>query len=215
MALGKMFTTEERLEISEAVKDLETHTSGEIIPVIAEASAKYFVHVVFYATIFSYLSLFFLAYFADISNLLMPVFGIVLFILFMLLFKIKKIKYFLVSKKDKERTSFQLANFVFFEKNLHKTRDKTGILIFVSLFERKVIVLGDEGINSKIDQSDWDGVVNFIRAGIKSGKMIKGLKKGIESCKSLLEKFFPIKDDDTNELSNELVIIEEKDLSVF
>lgn len=215
MALGKLFTAEDKLIISEAVKDLELHTSGEIVPVVAEASARYFVHVVFYATIFSYLSSFFLAYFLNISNLLMPVFGIVLFILFMILFKIKKIKYFLVSKKDRERTSFQLANKVFFEKNLHKTRDKTGILIFVSLFEKNVIVLGDEGINSKIDKTDWETVVDYIKAGIKSGKLIDGLKEGINSCKSLLEKFFPIKEDDTNELSNELVIIEEKDLSVF
>ena len=215
MVLGNLFTQKDRLLISDAVKKLETTTSGELVPVIAHSSARYFVYVLFYAAIFSYLITFFVAYSFNISILLLPLIGLLIFILIIPILRLKAIKYFLISKRHRELAVREFAKKIFFQKNLHKTRDKTGVLIFISLFERQVLILGDEGINSKIAQEDWENIVHIIKTGIRSKQTIDGLKNGILACKGHLEKFFPIKSDDTNELSNELVLIDEEDLNLF
>ena len=88
------------------------------------------------------------------------------------------------------------------------TRDKTGILIFISVFERKVWVLADEGINEKVDRDTWQEIVDIVTLGIKEKRQGSALCNAIKRCGELLENNFPIKPDDTDELDN--LIIERK-----
>jgi putative membrane protein len=43
----------------------------------------------------------------------------------------------------------------FFNHGLYRTRDKTGLLVLLSVFERRVWILADRGINAKVPQSEW------------------------------------------------------------
>ncbi len=91
----------------------------------------------------------------------------------------------------------------FLDEEVFLTRERTGILIFVSLFERRVHVIGDSGINSKVRAEDWGDVVADILEGIKENKMSEGLILAIERCGRLLESHgVEIRDDDSNELSD-------------
>jgi putative membrane protein len=74
--------------------------------------------------------------------------------------------------------------------------------------ERRVELIADQGINQKISQSQWDAIVKHIIQGIQQNKLIPHLCESIENCGKLLTEHFPIKTDDTNELKNELVILE-------
>jgi len=94
------------------------------------------------------------------------------------------------------------------ESGVYNTRDRTGILIFISLMEHQVILLADSGIDEKIEQKQWQQMVDHIIAGIKSGKIADHLCKSITDCGILLEQYFPIKEDDTNELANEIEELE-------
>jgi putative membrane protein len=99
------------------------------------------------------------------------------------------------------------ASLAFLSEEVFKTRERTGILIFLSFFERRVIVLGDSGINAKVKQSDWDGVVQSIVKSIKEGRPTDGLVEAIGQCGELLEKHGVVRRrDDTDELSNSLRI---------
>ena len=55
------------------------------------------------------------------------------------------------------------------------TRDRTGILLFVSLFEHRIEVVGDKGINDKVQQEEWGEVVDLLRAGVRRGDLAGGL----------------------------------------
>lgn len=95
------------------------------------------------------------------------------------------------------------AALAFVEEEVFATRDRTGILIFISLFERRVEVVGDTEINARVEPEDWAHVVEDILLGIKSGSLASGLASAIERCGNLLvDRDLIVRDDDTNELSD-------------
>ena len=99
----------------------------------------------------------------------------------------------------------QRAEMAFLEEEVFHTRHRTGILLFLSLFEHRVIVIGDSGINQKVEQGQWDGIVQTVVAGIRAGRPGEALVAGIRQCGELLERYgVAIQPDDFDELSNEL-----------
>jgi putative membrane protein len=93
----------------------------------------------------------------------------------------------------------------FYRNGLNNTRDRTGILIFISVFERKAFVLADEGINAKVDTGVWQEVVNLVVNSIKDHQQTDGICRAVRRCGELISEHFPIKKDDTNELGNLIV----------
>ena len=91
----------------------------------------------------------------------------------------------------------------FVEEEVFNTRERTGILIFISLLERRVEVVGDSGINALVNPEDWAHVVEDILRGVRSGTMTDGIVKAIDRCGQLLEeRGVEIRDDDENELGD-------------
>lgn len=93
----------------------------------------------------------------------------------------------------------------FTAEGLHHTRDHTGVLIFVSLFEHRVQVLADRGIDEKVNPGTWDEVVRILTAGLKSGMACDAFCQAIERCGDILASHFPRPPDDQDELPNQLV----------
>lgn len=115
---------------------------------------------------------------------------------------IKEKRSLLEFKKDVR----ELAEKEFKKLGMTGTRDKTGILLFLLLGERKFYILADEGINSKVDQDTWDKVRDEIQNNFREGNFSSGIIKGIERVGIILSEHFPIRKDDTNELSNKVIL---------
>lgn len=117
-----------------------------------------------------------------------------------------------VSLKDKKqigkknKSIRELAEEEFVKLNMHATRDKTGILLYLILSERQFYILADSGIHEKVDEGTWDKVRDEIQKEFLDGHFTEGLIHGIGRVGEILGKHFPIKPDDTNELSNKVVI---------
>jgi len=104
-----------------------------------------------------------------------------------------------------DRRVAQRASEAFISEEVFKTRDRTGILIFVSVLERRVLVVGDSGINAKIEKDDWREVVRRVVDGLKAGKPGDGLVDGIALCGTLLERHgVARRADDRDELTDEI-----------
>lgn len=99
-----------------------------------------------------------------------------------------------------------LAEKEFYRLNMHATRDKTGILLYFLLGERKFFILADKGINEKVDTGVWGDVSKKIQENFINGYFSKGIIEGINDVGKLLSEHFPIKPDDVNELTNSVVI---------
>lgn len=93
----------------------------------------------------------------------------------------------------------------FYEKGLYRTRHETGILIFMSLLEHKVWILGDRGINERIDPSSWQEMAGELARGIANGRGCDALCTVIDRCGLELSRHFPRQADDVNELGDDLL----------
>ena len=101
------------------------------------------------------------------------------------------------------------AEAAFLENEVFATRDRTGILIFLALFERRVVVLADSGITGTVDQSAWEGLVERLVAAIREGRPAEGLEEAVRECGRILEENrVDRRPDDRDELSNRLRIEE-------
>jgi putative membrane protein len=100
------------------------------------------------------------------------------------------------------------AELEFHREGLSHTVDRTGILILLSMFERRAVVLADKGINEKLEQNVWQEVIDSVIDGVKKDQLADNLELAIKQCGNLLAKHFPVKPDDVNELSNTVIVKE-------
>jgi uncharacterized membrane protein len=100
----------------------------------------------------------------------------------------------------------KLAQEEFYNLKMNETRDKTGILIYILLSSRRFYIVADEGINSRVEQKTWDDIRNNMESQFKIGHFVEGVVTTIDNVGRVLSQFFPIKTDDTNELSNKVVL---------
>lgn len=107
---------------------------------------------------------------------------------------------------DRKKNIRQLAEKEFHKLNMHATRDKTGILLYLLLGERQFYILADSGIDKIVGQVTWDAVRDEIQLHFQNGKFCDGLIWGIDRVGKILSEHFPVKPDDRNELSNKVVI---------
>lgn len=110
---------------------------------------------------------------------------------------------------SRERMAFKVrrrAELAFYEHGLHKTQEGTGILIMVSLLERRVQVLADRAINERVPPGTWDALTQELIQGIKDGRPTEALCQAIARCGDLLADYFPARPgDNPDELGDELV----------
>lgn len=98
------------------------------------------------------------------------------------------------------------AAFVFEELGMHRTQDRNGVLIFVSVAQRRAAVIGDVGIHEKLPHGFWNETLSVILERFKAERYSEGLCMGVERLGEQLRAHFPRANDDRNELSDEVSI---------
>ena len=96
----------------------------------------------------------------------------------------------------------------FYESNINRTKDATGVLIFVSLMERRAVVLADKAINDQVPKDTWSKVCDRLTAGIKKKNLGQAIREAVLECGEIMAPHFPIQSDDENELRDQLIIKE-------
>jgi len=93
----------------------------------------------------------------------------------------------------------------FVEQEVFATADRVGILLFLSLFERRVVVLADSGIHARVGEGEWDAIVARMVAGIRRGETEAALVAGVRECGDLLARHgLPRRPGHGNELADDL-----------
>jgi len=81
-----------------------------------------------------------------------------------------------------------------------QTRDRNGVLIFVSVHDHRVAIVGDTGIHERVPEGFWEKVIRAIEEQFADGRYVDGLLEGITRAGARLTDYFPPRADDTNEL---------------
>lgn len=213
MSIQSRFSTNDLERIKEAVRRAEDKISGEIVPVFVERSGFYTIANYRGAIIMASLT-FLLVIVLDryVPTLAVydPLFIFLAVVLGGLLGAIvthtlDPVKRALLSQSHMDQATHKKAENAFLEEEVFNTKHRTGIMIFVSFFEKEVIVMADRGISKVVDQKEWDRMVKNIIQKVKSGNVIEGIEAAILRCGDiLLEKGFLKAADDINELRDDL-----------
>jgi putative membrane protein len=95
----------------------------------------------------------------------------------------------------------------FMAHGVHLTRRRTGVLIYVALIDRRVEIIADAEINSKVDQSTWDGIARDVTGAAREGRLVDGIVNAVARAGAVLAAHFPRRADDINELPDRVVEI--------
>ena len=200
-------TQSELDRISDAVREAEKQTAGEIVPMLVGQSDEYpgarWRLAIVTALLSGALAYFFLDDFDPVWILWAQIPG--LYIGYWLGSFGAVLRPFLVSSKIDEEVH-QRAVQAFFLHNLHATKDRTGILVMVSLLEHRVEILADTGINANVPRDMWEKILNDMIGKIKSGDLTEGFCTAVRECGEVLAKDFPGTHENPNELSDRVIL---------
>ncbi|NCO53276.1 MAG: hypothetical protein COW41_02470 [Deltaproteobacteria bacterium CG17_big_fil_post_rev_8_21_14_2_50_51_6] len=211
--MERFISKADRDRIESCVMEAESRTSGEIVVMVVPISYQYPMASLLGAGAFSFPLALALTpavgglFWAGPSNMWM--FLALLIPLFLVFHQAVKrlgwLKRWFIGAKEMEEEVREAAQVQFFLKGLYRTREETGILIYISVFERRVWVLGDRGINAVIPEGNWDGIVAAIVQAIKDGHPVEGICQAVNKVGRILKEKFPVKSGDRNELGNLII----------
>lgn len=96
----------------------------------------------------------------------------------------------------------------FHQLDMHKTRLRNGVLIYIATVDRKFAIIGDAGINKVVPNNFWDDTRDDMLKQFKYGNLVEGIVTGLEISGDHLQKYFPHQDDDNNELPDDIAFMD-------
>jgi putative membrane protein len=201
------FTAEEKAKIEEAIRGVENSSMGEVVAMVVDSSDRYpeaaITGGVFLSSVVSLTAA---KFFLGSSLWYFILLQFFLFFPFRFLLEASPfLKAMFIGPRSREERVRQRALEAFYEKGLYKTRGNTGVLFFLSLYERKVWVLADKGIYEKIQQETVESFARAVSQGIKEGRGSEALCKAIQDAGNLISRHFPLEPGDTNELPDKVI----------
>lgn len=209
-----MINDKQRHQIQQTIHSVEEKTRGELVTVIAKQSDSYryipllwaaIAALVFPGAYLTTIQLFGL--WVEIDYQWLYLLQILVFVTIGLLLQWPALKMRLIPKSVKQRRASRLAHEQFFRLGLHHTKERTGVMIFVSEAEHFVEIIADAGINETVGSSVWQIAVQDFVDNIKAGKVAEGYVAAINDCGKVLIEHFPSDGARKDELPNHLIEI--------
>jgi len=98
------------------------------------------------------------------------------------------------------------ARRVFAHLGMHLTAHRHGVLIYLAVEDRKLAIVGDEGIHRHVGDAYWETVRDLMIAKLREGRALDAVVAGVAEVGRVLARHFPRRPDDGNELSDQVSI---------
>ena len=202
------FTDKERAAIEAAITRAEKTTSGEIVVVVASASDGYYALALMWSAL--------LALAVPLPLILLtkwPVEYIYLlqlsvFALCVALDQWEPLRLAVTPRSIQRARAHEKAVEQFLAQNMHTTRGRTGVLIYISFAEHYAEVIADDGIYKKVRPIVWEEVIAELTSHLGRGTRDQGFITAIGMCGKVLAEQFPPGHADKNELPNHLIVLD-------
>lgn len=213
MSLEAVFTAEAREAIRQATAQAEGRTSGEIVPYIvgrADPHAEIAPRAALLGALVSAATaglVYHLGGFWGSGPLAWVVVGGLIggLAAYFAIHWLPSCSRALVHDDVLERRVQLRAESAFLHEEVFNTRDRTGILVFLALFEHRAVILADTGIHEAVPADAWETLVDDLVHGIQEDRSVEALVGAITACGDLLEHHrVERRPDDVDELPNEL-----------
>ena len=107
-------------------------------------------------------------------------------------------------EKGPDQDPLRRAELIFHELGMDRTRFKNGVLFYVAVDDHKFAVIGDKAIDEVVPDDFWESIKDEVISEFVNGNHSKGLVMGILHAGEKLKEFFPVTEEDENELSDEI-----------
>jgi putative membrane protein len=200
-------SAQERDRIGRAIRAAEAKTSGEIVCVLAETSSSVSMLPVLLATLAALALPWLLVALTAMSVYRILTLQLVVFLILLAILCWQPVRVALMPRRVRRAMAHRVAMEQFRERGLSRKKDRTGILIFVSLAERYARIVADEGISRCVPQARWQSAVDALIAHARADRVADGFVAAIEICGAELAAHFPRTDENRDELPDRIYVI--------
>jgi putative membrane protein len=204
--MSGILSDEERARLAKLVGEAERGTAGELVTVVARQSADYGAYRLGWAAMLALVTAVVLHVFARHvpMNWLLGAEGPLGVLLWWILGRPALLR--LVTPRAVQRRAVNdRVKQLFLELGVTETRDRSGVLVFLSELERRVEILADRGIHEHVGAEAWQVMVHELVGAIQGGRAAEGLATIIGRIGRELAEKFPPRPDDTNELPDDVL----------
>jgi putative membrane protein len=184
-------TDQESRRISDAVRAAEAKTSAEIVCVLARSSSDATALPVLFAAIAALALPWLLVAFTAMPVLRILALQIILFVVSLLVLWVPRVRAALIPRRARRRMAYRAAMDQFTSRGISRKKDRSGILIFVSLAERYARIVADDAITARVPQSTWQAAIDALIAHARQDRIADGFLAAINLCEKELAKHFP------------------------
>ncbi len=197
----------DRERISTAIRAAETKTSGEIVCVLAQTSSDATGLPILIAAVAALALPWLLVAFTAMTVYRILSLQVIVFLVLMAILCLPRMRVALMPRRARRAVAHRVAREQFISRGIARTKDRSGILIFVSLAERYARIIADEGIAARVRQSQWQAAVDALIAHMRDGHIAEGFITAIDLCGAELAKHFPRTEADREELPDRIYVI--------
>ncbi len=204
--------------ISKAISEAEKNTGGEIVVAIIPESDDYMARELTFGIACSLITSILLImnlerfdqlvesiFWIDFPALMpLSMMALILFAgaLAYALAQVAAVDRILVGKRNMAEAVRRRAMRHFVESAVYDTVDRTGVLLFISVLERRVELIADKGINSKVESKAWESIVSLLVGGIRKSNTSASIEAAVRSIGEILAEHVPPRPEDINEISD-------------
>ena len=199
--------TQDHIRIAEAIRVAEARTSGEIVCVLARTSSEYAAAPLLWASLVALLAPWPLVHFTDWSVRALFAAQLVIYVAALVLFSSRWLRVALTPRAARRAFAHRAASEQFVTRRISRTKERTGVLIFVSLAEHYARTIADEGIAEKVDQRQWQVAVDALTKQMARGDVAEGFLAAINACGEVLARHAPPGERPRQELPDRLYLI--------
>jgi putative membrane protein len=133
------------------------------------------------------------------------VFAALKFTVALLILKWMPLRLFLTPAATKHRRVRRRAIAIFQAAAAGRTTGRTGILIYLSLAERRAEIIADEAILKITDEHTWGEAMTDLLTNVREGRVGDGIAAAVERVGVVLAEHFPRSAVDRNEIPDQLI----------
>jgi putative membrane protein len=198
---------QDRERISQAIRAAEAKTSGEIVCVLAQTSSDATALPILIAAVAALALPWLLVAFTAMTVYRILSLQVIVFLVLTMILCLPRVRVALMPRRARRAVAHRVAREQFTARGIARTKDRSGVLIFVSLTERYARIIADEGIAARVRQSQWQVAVDALIAHMRDGRIADGYITAIDLCGAELAKHFPRTAADRAELPDRIYVI--------
>lgn len=192
--------------VSAAIGAAEARTSGQIVCVLAQSSSDYAYVGVLWASVVALAAPWPLIYLTAWSVQQIFFVQLAVFIVAGLALSWAPLRLALVPRAVRRGRAHRAALEQFVLRHVAHSKNRSGVLIFVSLAERYARIIADEGVAAKVQNAEWQAAIDALIAHMRDGRIVQGLVAAVERCGAVLAAHAP-PDGSADQLPNRLYVV--------